>query len=116
MGILRIFKGLITKVPQVGESVWWAPKGVGCQVTSVEPNGNVIFQGGEIVTNSNGREMPRWTVAAKVDAFVFDQNLGMWVVGQGPRPKRVRETIVTPEAVVLSGKAKGSFAVKTGGK
>ena len=116
MGLMRIFKGLVTKVPQIGEAVWWAPKGVGCHVTAVKANGNTIFQGGEIVTNANGREVPRWTVAAGVDAFVFDNNLGMWIVGQGPRPKRVRETIITPDAVALSGKAKGSFAVKTGGK
>ena len=114
--LFQFIKKLVTRIPAVGESVWWAAKGVGCQVTHVRNDGMFIFQGGEIITNANGREVPRWTVAARLDAGKFDPSLGMWVVGQGPRPKRVRETIITPDAVVLSGKSKGSFAVKTGGK
>lgn len=103
------------RVPQVGEKVWWAPKGLGCLVTHAG-NGLVFqFQGGETIKNKKGRQVPRWTVQAKLGAATWDNILGMWIVGQGKTPKLVRGTIITPDPVAMSGKSTGSFAVTNKG-
>jgi hypothetical protein len=108
-------KKLVSKVPNVGDPVWWASKQLGCIVTELQGNGTVIFQGGEIVKNGKGREVPRWTVATFATNAVWNGTIHMWVVGEGPAPKDVRGTVITPDSVLLSGVGKGSFAV-TGGK
>lgn len=108
---LKFFtRKLVTRVPLVGDPVWWAPKQIGCVVTAIEPNGNVVFQGGEIVKNSRGRQIPRWTVAAGCSTYLWDESLQMWIVGQGVTPKEVRGAILKPSPVQLSGQAAGSFA------
>lgn len=112
--LIRVGRALgIVRVPRIGDQVWWAPKGVGGVVTARYTNGNIIFQGGEIVKNKKGREVPRWTVAAGVNTYVWNADIAMWVVGQGRLPKSARGVIVTPDPVAVSGALKGSFAVKS---
>src|SRR4026209_2303235 len=106
MTILSRIKRLITKLPSVGDAVWWAPKQLGCTITKVRKDGVITFQGGELVTNSKGRVLPRWTVMAT--SYDYDPAFNMYVVGQGLLPKNVRGTIIKPEPVLLSGKATGS--------
>ena len=109
-------KGLIRrfgrKRPTVGDPVWWASKAVGAHVTEIYGDGSVVFQGGEIVKNSQGREVPRWTVATVPDEMVWNHTLDCWVVGSGPLPRSVRGVIIYPKPVLLSGKATGSFAAR----
>lgn len=104
--------GLI-RLPKIGEAVWWAPKGVGCVITDVLSNGNVVFQGGPVVRNKRGRQVPQWTVATGGETPQWDESIQMWIVGQGPLPKNTRGTIITPDPVALSGKSVGSFAVRS---
>lgn len=114
--LFKLFqRGLARTVPRVGDPVFWAPKGLECVVTATNPNGSFLFQGGELVTNKMGRVTPRWTVAAGADSCLYDAELKVWIVGQGPLPRSVRGTIITPEPVQLSGQATGSFAVKVEG-
>jgi hypothetical protein len=105
----------IRRVPGVGDAVYWAKKEVGLQITRLfaNPRGEMIaeLQGGAIIKNKTGRQVPRWTVQSKVKYMKWDADLGMWFVGQGPRPRAVNGIIILPDAVVMSGTSKGSFAV-----
>lgn len=103
----------IIKIPRVGDKVWWAPKGLGGIVTGRGEKGTMIFQGGELITNKKGRVVPRWTVAAGIDTYVWHADIKMWVVGQGPTPKLVNGQVITPDPVAVSGASTGSFAVKS---
>lgn len=99
---------LLGKVPKIGDPVWWAARGISGVITEQSPSGGFIFQGGNIVKNRKGREVPRWTVAASVKSYVWNDG-GFWVVGKGPIPKEVRGLVVYPKPVLASGKAVGSF-------
>jgi len=83
---------------------------LGCHITEVKGD-HVIFQGGDLVTNSQGRVVPRWTVMTHPSTMTFNASLGMWIVGEGPTPKVVRGQVIRPEPVALAAKT-GSFAVK----
>jgi hypothetical protein len=129
MGIKELFKPkgvvvpkkVIVRIPSVGDSVWWAPKGVGGEVRSVQTNGMVSLTAGPLVKNKKGRQVPRWTVQANAKSFVWRGDLNCWILGQGPHPKVVRgeiknpkgHQIVRPTPVQMSGQAKGSFATNT---
>lgn len=104
---------LLGRYPAIGDPVWWAPKEVKAVITAVSPSGGFVFQGGEIVRNAKGRELPRWTVAAAVNAYIWN-DAGFWQVGQGRLPRKVGEQVVYPEPVAVSGKATGSFTVRRG--
>lgn len=108
--ISRRLKAVVGKLPGVGDQVWWAPKQLGCIVTARDLNGNFTFQGGEIVRNKRGREVPRWTVMAGLDSAKWDESSKMWIVGEGPAPKNVRGVVIVPTPVVVSGQSKGGFA------
>lgn len=103
------------RIPQVGDPVWWAPKQVGCVITARHPDGSMTFQGGEIVKNVKGRQVPRWTAMTGRSTYLWDARLRTWVVGQGPIPKIVRGLVVQPQPVALSGSAQGSFAAERKG-
>ena len=143
-------EGVGDRRPTVGDRVWWAPKQIGAVITEAFADGSFVFQGGPIVRNAKDREGPRWTVSSSYTtrrqvrefseergvefeevwkrATHWRSDLGMWVVGHGPMPKRARDRVVmpdgrvvdaghqvlTPDPVRMSGQAKGSFAVKTG--
>jgi hypothetical protein len=113
MGLIRLLKTLVIPrpVPRLGDPVWWAPMRLGCQITEVR-GPEVIFQGGELVTNTQGRQVPRWTVMTTVEHMTFDPGISMWIVGQGEVPKDIRGQVVRPTPVVLSA-ATGSFAKGT---
>ena len=98
------------RYPQPGEAVWWAPKQLGAIVTSLNADGSFTFQGGELVKNSKGRLLPRWTVMAGADTVYYDPSVKMWICGQGKLPHAVRGIVLMPEPVQLSGEARGSFA------
>lgn len=106
---------LVPKRPAVGDPVWWAPKQVGCVVTKVygDNGGRIQFQGGPIVKNNRGRQLPRFTVETVGGGARWDTRLEMWVVGQGPRPRRAGELILLPDPVLISGQRRGSFATNT---
>ena len=104
---------LARRTPLVGDPVWWAPKRAQCVVTETHGDGSFVFQGGEIVKNKRGRQVPRWTVAARHAGATWKPDLGIWIVGEGPTPKRGRDhTVVYPEPVAMSGTSRGSFAVE----
>lgn len=90
---MDIFTRLIKRWPKVGDKVWWAPKGLLCQVVSVDRSANVFtFTGGETVILASGRSVPRWVVSASVygDSSGTSAADGYWTVGQGPLPKTDR--------------------------
>jgi len=121
------------RVPAVGDPLWWCTKREKCVVTEVHPDGSFNFSGGPVIKNKRGRQVPRWSVAAK---FYTDQELralseqrgvsyaklkraathwherGFWVVGTGPTPKYGRGQLIYPKPVLMSGRAQGSFAVE----
>lgn len=108
----RLFKRAVgLRVPLVGDLVWWAPKQFMGRVTEVRGN-MVTFQGGELVENKKGRIVPRWTTMSRSENYKWDRQF--WVIGQGPTPK-ISENgqIIYPDPVSLSGKSRGSFAVKS---
>lgn len=113
MKILRnLWDAITRKGVQVGDPVWWAPKFARCVVTEVNSDGSFVFQGGPVVTNSRGREVPRWTVAATQKGIKWNE-LGFWQVGEGQLPKMGKDhQIVYPDPVALSGRGVGSFAVE----
>ena len=99
--------------PYVGSAVWWAPKRVGCVITAIRDT-LVTFQGGEIIRNRRGREVPRWTVQVEVKHLRWDAELGMFFVGRGPKPRTQGGIVLTPEPLALSGTTRGSFAPHSG--
>lgn len=99
--------------PGIGSPVWWAPKAVGLQVTAMA-NGSVVAQGGPIVRNVRGREVPRWTLSIPTPELKWDPDLGLFIVGSGQTPVVTRSGIVLcPEPVAVSGQMRGSFAPNT---
>lgn len=103
---------LIPKRPAVGDPVWYAPKQVGCSVTKVygDHGGRIQFQGGPIIKNKRGRQFPRYTVETKGGGAVWNTQLEMWIVGQGPRPRTHGGIVLLPEPVLVTGSRRGSFA------
>lgn len=111
----------------VGDRVWWAAKRQGFVVTEVCPDSSFVAQGGPIIRNRKGREVPRWTLMSVQREATWRPDVGCWVVGQGPQPKVARGRIVGPDGKVLdggvqvinprplsvSGHVKGTFAVGT---
>lgn len=83
------------RVPKVGDLVWWAAKQVGCQLTKVEWDGSLIFQGGRLIKRASGKVVPEWTVATHPSSLEWDPANNWWVCGQGPIPRR--GTVITPE-------------------
>lgn len=112
MDLFKLFrkKPVPLRVPLLGDLVYWAPKKVRGIVSGREGN-VIIFQGGEIIQNKRGREVPRWTVSSRSENFVRRDDLGLWIIGQGETPKLVNGVVVYPEPVALSGSSVGSFAV-----
>ena len=100
----------VLRIPAAGELVWWASKQIGCTVTKVSTNGILTFQGGEIIKNKKGRQVPRWTVQSRIENATFDPATQYWIVGEGLTPKVIRGVVVTPKPVSVSGYAQGSFA------
>lgn len=91
---------LMERVPQVTDYVWWAPKQIEGVVTQVGAYG-FRFQAGPLVESKKGKWMPEWTVTANFDAGYYDDSLHAWIVGQGPVPKKIKGTLITPEPVLL---------------
>lgn len=96
----------------LGSPVWWRPKSVGLSVQHIYSDGSVLLQGGPIVRNKSGREVPRWSVATLERNLKWHADINMWSLGQGPLPKNVRGQVITPDPVYLSGVAQGSFATQ----
>lgn len=111
--ILDRLRGLRT--PAVGERVWFAKKRFGGVVTEANSDGSIVVQGGPIIRNSKGRQIPQFTTAAHSKDCVWNPATSMWVHGKGPTPKNVRGQVIRPEPIQASGRPTGSFAVTKGG-
>lgn len=97
------------RTPEVGDPVWYGTKMCGCIITTIK-DGAVLFQGGPIIKNRKGREVPRWTVVVRESTLSWNPEAGWWVYGQ-PSIGTVPEGIVVrPVPAALSGTNRGTFA------
>lgn len=93
-------KRMTTRIPQVTDYVWWAPKQLEGVVTHVFSTG-FRFEAGPIVEHKTGKKMPEWTVTANWDAGYWDESLHCWIVGQGAVPKNIQGVTILPLPVSM---------------
>lgn len=83
--------GLTTRIPQVGDPVWWANKRDKCVVDRVEGDGIICFHStDQLVRRPSGKVVPRWTGASAAENFRWDENTEIWVLGEGVMPRKGR--------------------------
>jgi hypothetical protein len=88
-------------VPKVGDTVWWAKKGVEGHITSLTPGGFVFASGGPCTTPSGKKVAERYSTIVSAADAVWHQDIHCWVVGRGPTPKNVRGQVIQPKPVII---------------
>lgn len=94
---------LVSRIPKIGDKVWWAPKQLWCEVAKIDIDTiNFIFIGGEPVRTSDGQIRPRWSVNTGLGGHFFHEPINAWVVGRGQMPRNIRGKIITPDVIKLT--------------
>lgn len=89
------------RVPAVGDGVWWAPKGLEGRVVDVRFGAMTFVSGPPCHSPSGKPAAHRYRTVVAFSDTHWDDQLRVWIVGQGRFPKLVRGVLVMPQPLEL---------------
>ena len=94
---------IVVRTPVLDEPVWWAAKQLEGVVSRVNRVTFEFKSGPPVFRAKSKKTVPfRYTTAARMEDVYYDDTLHAWIVGQGPIPKNLPNTvIVRPEPMFV---------------